>query len=208
MDVFLQIALSFPTVVFSLLLAVAVVYWMMAMIGLIDLEVLNFAPMPDGLDLDVGGVAGLLMKWGLDGVPVTLIATGFIFFGWLITYFVDLFLLQHLGTGVMRYALGSGLLLGAVIVAMPITGLALRPLSPLFAKLKPTDSESLLGKIAIVRSPIVSETQGTANLENGGAGLVLQVRAKPGLFSRGDEVVLVEYLTLQNAYRVIAKHAA
>lgn len=208
MDVFLHIALSFPTVVFSLLLAVAVFYWLMAMIGLIDLEILNFAPMPDGMDLDVGGFAGLLMKWGLDGVPVTLIATGFIFFGWLITYFVDLFLLQHLGTGLVRYVLGSGLLLGAVIVAMPVTGLALRPLSPLFVKLKPTDSESLLGKIAIVRSPTVTQTQGTANLEDGGAGLVLQVRADPDQFSRGDEVVLVEYLDLQNAYRVIAKHGA
>lgn len=208
MDVFLQIALSFPTLIFSVLLGVAVLYWLMAMIGLIDLEILNFAPLPDGLDLDAGGLAGLLMKWGLDGVPVTLIATGFIFFGWLITYFVDLLLLQHLGTGVIRFVLGSGLLLGAVILAMPITGLALRPLSPLFSKLKPTDSESLLGRTAIVRSPNVSETQGTANLEDGGAGLVLQVRADPGQFSRGDEVVLVEYLTLQNAYRVITKHAA
>lgn len=208
MDLFLQIALSFPTLIFSVLLGVAVLYWMMAMVGLLDLDILDTFALPEGAELDPGGVAGLLMKLGLDGVPVTLIGTGFVFFGWIITYFVDLLLLQQFGTGMLRWLLGSGLLLGALILAMPLTGLALRPLAPLFVKTKPVDSESLLGKVATVRSPDVTESQGTANLEDGGAGLILQVRAEPGQFVRGDEVVLVEYLAQHNAYRVIPKGPA
>lgn len=208
MDLFLQIALSFPTLVFSILLGVAVLYWVMAMVGLLELDILDTLALPEGAELDPGGVAGLLMKLGLDGVPVTLIGTGFVFFGWIITYFVDLFLLQHFGSGMLRWLLGSGLLLGALILAMPLTGLVLRPLAPLFVKIKPVDSESLLGKVATVRSPDVTESRGSANLEDGGAGLILQVRAEPGQFVRGDEVVLVEYLAQHNAYRVIPRGPA
>lgn len=208
MDLFLQTALSFPTLLFSILLGVAVLYWVMAMVGLLELDILDTLALPEGAELDPGGVAGLLMKLGLDGVPVTLIGTGFVFFGWIITYFVDLFLLQHFGSGMLRWLLGSGLLLGALILAMPLTGLALRPLAPLFVKIKPVDSESLLGKVATVRSPDVTESRGSANLEDGGAGLILQVRAEPGQFVRGDEVVLVEYLAQHNAYRVIPRGPA
>jgi hypothetical protein len=208
MDLFLQIALSFPTLIFSVLLGVAVAYWVMAMVGLLELDVLDALALPEGAELEPGGVAGLLMKLGLDGVPVTLIGTGFVFFGWIFTYFVDLFLLQHIGPGPLRWLLGSGLLVGALILAMPLTGLVLRPLAPLFAKVKPVDSESLLGKVARVRSPDVTESRGSANLEDGGAGLILEVRAEAGQFVRGDEVVLVEYLAQQNAYRVIPRGPA
>jgi len=208
MEQFLSTALSFPTLIFSVLLTVAVMYWLMAMVGLLELDILDAIALPDGAEIEPGGAAGLLMKLGLDGVPVTVIATGFIFFGWIFTYFVDLFFLQHVGGGVLHLLLGAALLLGALFVAMPVTGLALRPLAPLFAKQKAVDSESLLGKVATIRSPDVTESRGTANLEDGGAGLVLQVRAAPGQFVRGDEVVLVEYLSQQNAYRVIPRLAA
>ena len=54
-----------------------------------------------------------------------------------------------------------------------------------------------------VPSPQVTPTQGQAALEDGGAGLILQVRAEAGQFKRDDRVVLVDYLAAQNAYRVI-----
>lgn len=207
METFLQVALSFPTLVFSVLLAVAVTYWLIAMLGLVDIEIVKLAPLPEGAEPDPGGAASLLMKYGLDGMPLTLIATGVFFFGWLISYFVDLLLLQQLASGPLRWLLSAGLLLVATLIALPITGLLLHPLAPLFAKVKPVDSDSLLGRVARVRSPDVNAQRGTADLDDGAAGLVLQIRADAGQFTRGDEVVLVEYLPTQNAYRVIARGA-
>ena len=43
-------------------------------------------------------------------------------------------------------------------------------------------------------------------LEDGGAGLILKVRADEALgLKRGDRVVLLEYLEAQHAYRVITE---
>lgn len=205
MDLFISIALSFPTLVFSVLLAVALFYWLLAVAGLVELDVLPLGISPDGDGLELGGVAGLLMKFGLDGVPLALILTVQVFIAWLISYFAGFFLLQHLPWDLLRYALGALAALLALFIALPFTGLVLRPLRPLFAKAKAVDSVSLLGEIAVVRSPLVSLAQGSASLDDGGAGLILQVRAEPGRFVRGDRVVLAEYIEAQNAYRVIAE---
>ena len=73
MDLFLQIALSFPTLVFSVLLAVAVVYWLLAVMGLFNLEV---PLMPEGEASEIGGIPALLARLRLDGVPLPLISDG------------------------------------------------------------------------------------------------------------------------------------
>lgn len=204
MDLFLQTALSFPTVVFSVLLAVCLALWLLTLAGLFDLDVFGVSANPDS---DVVDFAGFLARFGLDGVPATLIATGFMLFSWVISYFGTFLLLTQFESGSLRLALGIALMLFAFLMSMPLTGLALRPLAPLFAKAPSTDQYSLLLKVATVRSPSVDETRGTADLNDGGAGLVLQIRAPAGHFARGDHVVLTEYVESQNAYRVIASSA-
>lgn len=203
MELFLQIALAFPTVVFSVLLAVALLYWLLAMLGAIDLDILDVAQVPEGESVELGGVAGLLMKWGLDGVPMTLILSAIIGVGWLLCYFADYFLIRHLPLDSSRYLFGSVAVVGAFLLAVPTAGALLHPLKPLFAKVKPVSSESLLGRSAVIRSPVVSESQGQAHVDDGGAGLILQVRAGEGEFKRGDRVLLVEYVEAHNAYRII-----
>jgi len=84
--------------------------------------------------------------------------------------------------------------------------LLVRPLRPLFLKLEATTSKSVLGQVAIVRSGRVTAAQGEATLEDGGAGLILRVRADEAHgFKRGDRVVLLEYLEAEHAYRVITE---
>jgi len=205
MDLFLQIALSFPTLVFSVLLAVAVVYWLLAVMGLFNLEV---PLMPEGEASEIGGIPALLARLRLDGVPLPLILSVLSLLAWLGCYFTDYFLLRHLPADTLRWLFGAGTVIGAFVVATPLTGLILAPLRGLFAKLPAVDSVSLLGRVAIVRSPEVTLAQGQAEVDDGGAGLILHVRAEPGQFRRGDRVVLVDYLAAQNAYRVIADRAA
>lgn len=68
MDVFLDIVLSFPTVGFSFLLALVTLYWLMVVLGALDIEALDFG---DGLlDGALDGMDGALdgMDGALDGV--------------------------------------------------------------------------------------------------------------------------------------------
>lgn len=201
MQTFLDIALSFPTVIFSVLLMVAIGYWLATLLGLLETDILDLGDL-GGEGAELGGFSGALLKFGLDGLPVALIVTGISLFAWVMSYFTDFLLLRQLDPGLLRTALGLAATLLVVLLAIPLTGLLLQPLRPLFANLAGPQAPSLLGREAVVRSPKVGPMQGEANLDHGGAGLILKVRSNEE-FSRGDRVVLVEYLPEHNAYRVI-----
>lgn len=206
MDLFLDIALSFPTLVLSLLLAVLLGYWALTVLGLFDLDAVEISKLPDGDAPDVGGLSGLLMRLGLDGVPLTLIFTVIVLLAWLGCYFVDFALLRAWPEGTLRSATAWLAAPVCLVVAVPFAGLLIQPLKPLFRRPRVTDEVSLLGRTAVVRSPRVDEVQGQAEVDDGGAGLILQVRALAGRFVRGDRVLLVEYVAASNVYRVIAEH--
>ena len=65
---------------------------------------------------------------------------------------------------------------------------------------------SVLGKAGNVISPQVTEREGRAEFDDGGAGLILQVRAPPGVtFNRGERVVLLSFDEQRDSYAVIAE---
>ncbi|MEX6501207.1 hypothetical protein [Pseudomonas zhanjiangensis] len=206
MENFLLTAFAFPTVIFSFLLCVAVLYWCVAALGIFEVDLLDIEA-DSALDsVQPEGLAGLLLKLGLNGVPVTLVLTLLFFFAWTASYFVELLLLRYLPLGVLRYPLGLLVAFAALVVAVPLSAALCRPLRPLFRKLEATTSKSVLGQTAVVRSGRVSLRHGEAVLEDGGAGLILRVRADEARgFKRGDRVVLLEYLDGEHAYRVITE---
>lgn len=208
MELFLQTSLAFPVVLLSFALCVAILYWFIAALGIVEVDLLDIEVESslENHSLQPEGLAGLLLKLGLNGVPVTLIFTLLFFFAWLFCYFAELLLLRFLPLGILRYPLGLVVVLAALVLAVPVVGMLTRPLRPLFRKLEATSSKSVLGQTAVVRSGRVSLTQGEATLEDGGAGLILRVRADETLgFKRGDRVVLLEYLEAEHAYRVITE---
>jgi len=85
------------------------------------------------------------------------------------------------------------------------TSLLLRPVSRLLLRLRPPTEASILGRVAIVSTPIVDAAYGQATVDDGGAGLILQIRDERAGFKRGDRVVLIEYLNAQHAYRVVSE---
>ncbi|MCF7221691.1 hypothetical protein [Marilutibacter chinensis] len=212
METFLQIVFSYPTVVYSVLLAVLVVYWLVAMLGLIDLEMVDGwlgadVQIADAVDaVDGNGMAGMMAKFGLAGLPMMIVLTALVLTAWVFSYYADYLLLRHLPGGVLRLLTGTVAMVAAFVAATPVTGLLLRPVRMLYDRLRPEPPRSLLGMAGVVRSPVVDATQGIAGVEDGGAGLVLQVRTEAaGRFKRGDRVVLIEYLEADNAYRVVGE---
>jgi hypothetical protein len=202
MGEFLHIVLSFPTVIFSLLLVAVVGYWLLAATGLFDLDLFGGGDSSGG---GPGDVAGPGMRLGFGGVPLSLIGTAVILLGWLLSYVLDDLVLRRLPDNWPRWATATGAALVALALALPLARLALRPLRGFFAQMHAAPLRSFIGEEGVVRSPTVTASQGWATVEDGGAGLVLQVRdAAPERFHRGDRIVLVEYLPDQNAYRIDA----
>jgi hypothetical protein len=205
MTEFLQTSLTFPTLVYSILLAFCVVYWLLAATGLADVDALDGLLGSDGDGGDASDSAGLLAKLGLGGVPIMVVLALLSLFGWLCSYFVQLLLLQHL-PGPLRLLGGIATLMGALVPGVFVTSLLLRPVRKLIVRLRPPVPPSLLGRVGTVISPEVDARQGRAEFADGGAGLILQVRtAEPTTFLRGDRVVLLEHNPVANTYLVISE---
>ncbi|WP_242112928.1 OB-fold-containig protein [Luteimonas aquatica] len=211
MNDFLRTSLSFPTLLYSILLVVCLVYWLLAATGLADSHDSHDLPVGDGhghgnsLDHDSEGLAGILGRFGLSGVPLMVILTVLSLVGWLGTYFVHLLLLAPLPT-MMRLLIGAAVAVGMLVPGVFLTSLLLRPVSKLILRLRPPADPSILGRVATVSTPTVDAGYGQATVDDGGAGLVLQIRHEdPERFKRGDRVVLIEYVASQHAYRVISE---
>lgn len=216
MDPFYENISSFPTVFFSFFLLITVLYWLVAVLGFVEVDVLDFdIPDADGaLDINAEGselsspdvLAGLMLRFGLQGVPVTIIITFIALFGWLLSYYTVHFLLGLVPDGVIRFLLGLPVLAGALYVAVMITSVVIKPLRPLFQKAQQQGVRHILGQTAVVRTSRVDTDFGEALLEDGGAGLIIKVRATgEEEFHKGDKVVLLEHLKEKNVYRVVSE---
>jgi len=208
MDVFLFLITTYPVAIYTFGLCLVVFYWLVVSVGLLDIDVLDLPEPETDLEFesDIGaeGLAGLLMKIGLNGVPLTVVLSLLILLGWLISYFASYLLMAIVPGNLLWFLVGTAILIGAWMLAIPITAILIKPLRPLFSKAKGTTRASVLGQVAVVRTSRVDEGFGEVDFNDGGAGLVLKARADtPNDFKRGDRVVLLEYLETDNAYRVI-----
>ena len=68
----------------------------------------------------------MLARWGLGGVPIMVVVTLLSLFGWLITYFIHLFVLLPL-PDLLRWGLGTLVAVLAPLPAVPLIALILRP---------------------------------------------------------------------------------
>lgn len=206
---------SFPTAIFTFVLGIAVLYWIFALFGFVEIDALDVdIPELDGqMSLNAQGdhtfaemFSGLLMKLGLNGVPLTIVISFIALAGWMISYYISLFSVTLFGHGWIRYITGIPVFFASLYAAVLITAQVIKPLRKFFAKAEQQIQKVILGQTAVVRSSRVDQDFGEAFLDDGGAGLILKVRAIGGTqFHHGDKVVLLEYDANKNSYRVISE---
>ena len=213
MDPFYQNIASFPTVVFTFFLGICVLFWLVAVLGFVEIDLFDF-DIPDGgvhhdvgLELsDANVLAGLALRFGLHGVPVTIILSLMSLIGWLVSYYTVHFVFFLLPGDILRYVVGLGVVIAATFIAAMITSVLIKPLRPIFQKARREAVKHVLGQTAVVRTSRVDSSFGEAVLDDGGAGLILKVRASGDTaFKKGDRVVLFEHLKAENIYRVVSQ---
>lgn len=200
MERFVHIAFSFPTVVFTFLLALAVLFWMVSLLGLFDADSLL-----DGGDAQVEGAEGvfaaLLLRFQLDGYPLTLVFTLLALVGWWLCYYWMLFVENLLPFAWMRYPLGVLMLPLVLYFAAWIASWLLRPLRRLFVQGE-VSVRHFVGQTARVRTSRVDATFGEAVVHDGGAGLIVQVRSTTPI-AHGECVILLEFDADKHVYHVV-----
>lgn len=198
---------QFPTVIFTALVMFVTLYWLVALLGLVDVDDGLGGDDPtahhsDGDNGDIGFFSSLLMRFGLQGVPLLIILTLFSVIGWVLSY-LNLALLSQFFNGTTLTLIATATLIPLAIVSLALTGLIVAPIRKRLAQTPTTSQHTLIGQVATVRTLTVDDNHGEAMVSDGGAGLILKVRAFGETFCQGDSVILVEYLSDSNAYRVI-----
>lgn len=204
MGEFIQNIFTFPTVFYSGLLVLVVLYWLIAILGVVEIDSLDSEWDLDS-DTNVSFVATWLTKFRLDGIPLTITLSFIILVAWILCFLSVHFIYPMLPVGWIQIIMGFWVLVIAPVIAALAVSPFLQPLKPLFKKEPVQNADSLLGQIVRVRSSVVNATFGEAEYKDGGAGLILKIRAsEPNSFTRGDRVILQEYDVDSNTYRVVA----
>ncbi|MCW8877038.1 MAG: DUF1449 family protein [Kangiellaceae bacterium] len=207
MDAFLAVAGSFPVSIYTTINLVIIGIWFFMALGLFDIEVFD-VDVDIEIDADAGslsGVTGFLATLGLTGVPIFIVLTIIFFSSWIVSYFAVKYGLFWNNSEIIRYLVGTGIMVGSFLISIPVTAQAVKPLRKFFAKLNnTTTAKSLKGKQATVRTSKVNSSFGEAECVNDGASLVLKIRADEKYeLTKGDLVRIIEVDQEGSIYHVV-----
>jgi magnesium-transporting ATPase (P-type) len=202
MSTFIDVILDFPTIFYTVLLVIIILFWSSSILGLADIDILD-----GDADLEAETATSTLATWlnkfKLDGIPFTITLSLIILCSWILSFLGVYFIYPHLSPAWVQAAIGFWLLILTPVLSAIIISPMLQPIKPLFKKQMAQNSQDLLGKTAIVRSGKVTANFGEGTLDDGAAGLILRIRKdEPNDIQRGDKVVLQSYTTADNSYQI------
>ncbi|MCM8856517.1 MAG: hypothetical protein LC541_13900 [Candidatus Thiodiazotropha sp.] len=212
MDAFFDTISSYPTSVYTVILGIMLVFWLFAIVGMLDIDLIP-TDVDEGLfepdvnfEGDIPGFVGLLHTLGLTGVPFTLVISIIALIGFTLSYVISTYLLIPLGSTLIRYAAGTLVLVGGLAVAIPITAKLIKPMKPLFVKHFAPSNKDFIGYICTVSSSKVNTTFGIGIVETGGSPLQINIRAdEQQAFKKGMAVRIADYDQANDVFDVISE---
>lgn len=122
MRLLFQTALSFPVALFSVPLGLGLIHWLSAALALLNKGNImgqNADVFFATNDLIPGRLAKLLLKPELRNVPINLVLSALVFFGWMICVVFDLSILRFFPLEYLRYPLDL-LIAGLALILAPL----------------------------------------------------------------------------------------
>lgn len=204
MQEFIAIVFGFPTIVYSVLLTVVLVYWLMAIVGLvdfgetdIDLDIASHGAHGGHADVhvdDLGTIASYVVAFGLNGVPFSIVVTLLVIIGWTLSTLAGIWLLAWVPTLPLQIVAGLLVLAASFALSIVIAARIVRPLRGAFVTQYGPRNSDLIGQTCTITTGTVDEKQGAAQVAQRGAGILVQVWApSPNPLRRGSRALLVEY---------------
>lgn len=190
MSAFLAAAFAFPTVVFTVLLILFLLYATATLIGATDIEWLDHTLGIDHVNDSV--MEGVMSALGIAGVPLTIFGGFSSVFAWLTSFAAAKFLPDSL-------LIDSAILAVSALVGLGAGSLAVRPLRAAFVTADGPRRNEMVGKVCTIRSLQVNETSGTADIGH----LVAEVRCfRDNTLTRGSEAIVYDYDPEDGVYHV------
>ncbi len=204
----LQAAVSPVNIIYTILLAVILIYWTSIIIGVLDISAFDIdVDMDVDVDLDVdidvdadvdvdadgdvgsgGWFAGALHFFNFGKLPFMVIMSFIVLFQWAMALLVN----HHFGHGSVIFALVAALPI--LFVSLSMTKVITTPLIPVFAKLDTAEKPvNYIGKTGTLILPPTREKVGQAEVIEEGNPLIISVKASEEqvLPKKGDTIVVI-----------------
>jgi hypothetical protein len=210
LDAFFDIISNYPTSVYTVILGIMLVFWIFAILGMLDIDLIP-SDVDDSLfdvdfDGDIPPFVGLLHTLGLTGVPFTLVISIIALIGFTFCYAVSAYILTPLGSTLIQYAVGTLVLLVGFAISIPITAKIIKPMKPLFVKHFAPSNKDFIGYPCTVSSSKVDDSFGIGIVETGGSPLQINIRAdEDQQFMKGMTLRISDYNEVDEVYSVISE---
>lgn len=210
---FISVVFDFPTFLYSLALAVVLVYWIAAIIGLVDFGEssidLDIAEHADVSVDDLGTIAGYVVAFGLSGVPFSIVVTLLVVIGWTLSTLAGIWVLAWVPTLPLQIVAGLVVLAACFALSIVIAARIVRPLRGAFVTDYARQNSDLIGQTCTITTGSVDEKQGYAQVAQRGAGILIQVWSpSPNGLQRGSSALILEYDAAARRYLVQSMDAS
>lgn len=192
----LRVSFELPTVIFTVLIGVSAIVWIVSLAGFGDVD--------DAAD---GVLEDLLSPIGLANVPTNVLLSLFALFGWAVSALLHVYLLDAV-SGTTAVAVGVGVIVGGVVAALAILRMLAPHLAGWFEPVLAHTATDLVGRTVEIRSARVTTASGYGDVI-GPDGNVARVdvrlrhdRGDEGAFSVGDAALLIDFDASNNVYLV------
>lgn len=205
----LQAVTSYPTALFTVLLGVVLIYWLLAMLGLVDFESsgidLDLQAHADADAADIGTIASYVVALGLNGVPFSVAVSLVVLIAWTVSAFLGMWVQPLVPTWVLGVVVGTGVLALSCAVAVVLTARIVRPMRGLFVTHNAISNAALVGQACRVLTGRVDEQVGRAEVARRGAGINIRVWAPtPNTLTKGSAAIILEYDEARARYLIQA----
>jgi hypothetical protein len=194
MSAFLDAILAFPTVVFTVLVVLFVLYAAATLLGALDIEWLDSLLDIDHVEDSV--LEGALSFFGVAGIPITIFGGVASILAWVTSIFATKLLPDMVALDVI-------VLIGSGVIGLALGGIAVRPLRGVFNMPPAPQRKQIVGKVCTIRSLRVDGGSGTAEVADGGSGFIAEVRCfRDNELTRGSKAIVYDYDHQQGIYHV------
>ncbi|GAA4915254.1 hypothetical protein LX16_4220 [Stackebrandtia albiflava] len=190
-----EISFGFPTVVFSFAFIVVILFWLVALCGLVGSDVLDTETDTGGSS---GGITGLLpVTRASRSVPVTVVLSLWIALAWFGSVAATVLLRQWEPGGTAGVLLGLLTPVFAAVLAWVATTLVVWPLGRFYGEAPAASRHDFVGRTCRIRTQTVGADFGQAEITStDGSSAIIPVRTHGrdvGELKAGDTALVYEY---------------
>ncbi|WP_444962167.1 DUF1449 domain-containing protein [Nocardiopsis sp. M1B1] len=207
MGMFLDTAFGFPTVLFTPLLVVVAVYWLLVSVGATGSDAL------DSVDDsgEAAGLSSLMSRVGLGRVPVTVALSSLVCVAWFVSMMGSIMTsLLHTTSTPLLIALGLVVLLIALVAAWAVTSGLVMSVQRFLPSRGSGSKNELVGRTCVIRIGEANEGFGQAEITTaGGAAISIPVRTTGGeVLPVGSTALIFDHSAEQDVFLVTYFDAA